>query len=368
MREGVKGVSVSEERDMKRVGFDSSLDRSGVFIQEDHSPAQCAVEQEGLEILPLEEAFSKYGWVKDISWKLVKPDRDEVTREVYEKGKGGYFIRALPGAKIRFPVQSCLYIKGEGVVQRLHNIVVVEEGSEMILVTGCVSHEGLGIASHLAVSEFYVRKGARLVSSMIHSWGEGISVRPRSCTFVEEGGRFISNYVSMDRVGVVDMYPVCVLSGNGASASISTIIYARSGSRYDVGGKVVFASPETSGEVISRVVSSGGEVISRGHLVGKSPGCKGHLECRGLLVGKGGFIHAIPELESRVSDVDLSHEAAVGKIAKEELEYLMARGIDEESATSLIVKGFLSVDVEGLPEFLRKRIERLIEKTREEGI
>ena len=129
---------------------------------------------------------------------------------------------------------------------------------------------------------------------------------------------------------------------------------------------MVLRAPATKAEIISRTVSSGGSLRARGHLLAESPGCKGHLECRGLIIGEKGSIHAIPELEARVSDVDLSHEAAVGKIAKEELEYLMARGIPEDEAVSLIVKGFLSVEIEGIPDYLKKRIELLIEKTKDD--
>jgi hypothetical protein len=59
----------------------------------------------------------------------------------------------------------------------------------------------------------------------------------------------------------------------------------------------------------------------------------------------------------------MSHEAAVGKIDQAEIEYLMARGLTEEEATSLIVKGFLSLDIPGLPEDLRKELDEMVEKT-----
>ena len=61
--------------------------------------------------------------------------------------------------------------------------------------------------------------------------------------------------------------------------------------------------------------------------------------------------------------MELSHEAAVGKIAQEEIEYLMARGLDEEQATATIVRGFMNVDIMGLPDELRKSIEKTIEET-----
>ena len=88
---------------------------------------------------------------------------------------------------------------------------------------------------------------------------------------------------------------------------------------------------------------------------------KGHLECRGLILRGKGVIHAIPELKGTLADVDLSHEAAVGRIAEEEVEYLMMRGLTRDEATAAIVRGFLKVDIEGLPPQLNQELQRAIE-------
>jgi hypothetical protein len=92
------------------------------------------------------------------------------------------------------------------------------------------------------------------------------------------------------------------------------------------------------------------------------PGVKGHLECRGLILN-GGSIHAIPELKGKVDGVEMSHEAAVGKIAQEEILYLMSRGLNEDEAISTIVRGFLKVDIPGLPPQLRAEIDRAVEQS-----
>jgi Fe-S cluster assembly scaffold protein SufB len=79
------------------------------------------------------------------------------------------------------------------------------------------------------------------------------------------------------------------------------------------------------------------------------------------MILNGGIIHAIPELQGKVDGVEMSHEAAVGKIAQEEIMYLMSRGLSEEEATSTIVRGFLSVDIPGLPPKLKAEIDRAID-------
>jgi hypothetical protein len=72
---------------------------------------------------------------------------------------------------------------------------------------------------------------------------------------------------------------------------------------------------------------------------------------------------AIPILEANVADIELTHEAAVGKIAKDQVEYLMARGIPEEEAVGMIVRGFLDVGIRGIPDELRIEIENTIAQT-----
>ena len=74
-------------------------------------------------------------------------------------------------------------------------------------------------------------------------------------------------------------------------------------------------------------------------------------------------MQAVPELTGHVPGVEMSHEAAVGKIDQQEIEYLMARGLDDEEAISTIVRGFLNVDIEGLPSGLKKKLDKDISET-----
>ena len=200
---------------------------------------------------------------------------------------------------------------------------------------------------------------------MIHNWGERMSVRPSSVGVVEEGGVFISNYVLLKPVKDLRMYPTLTLRGPGAVARFNSVMVAPRGSHIDSGSRIILDAQDTRGEIISRAIANGGKIIARGHIAANHVPAKGHLECKGLILGSG-VIHAIPELEGTVEGVELSHEAAVGKIAQEELEYLMARGLDEEEATSTIVRGFLNVDIMGLPKELAQVIEKTIEESQKD--
>jgi Fe-S cluster assembly scaffold protein SufB len=366
--ETYKTFDTQEKEHLLRAGIElTDEDHAGTFLQADRSIMHCKTSQPGLEILPIKEALQKYDGLKEYYWRLVSVDADKYTAAAELDLDNGYFIRALPGARITQPVEACLYIRTEGMAQHVHNIVVAEPGSQLHIITGCTTHPGVNSGLHLGISEFFIKKGAHLTFTMVHNWAENIHVRPRSAVVVEEGGVYLSNYIVLKPVKSVQMYPSVRLVGEGAVARLNSVVVAHPGSELDLGGKVVLEAPHTKAEVIARTVTTGGTAIARGHLIGKVPHIKAHLECRGLILAKKGIMYAVPELTGEVAGVEMSHEAAVGRIAQEEIEYLMARGLTEDEAASTIVRGFLNVEIEGLPQALKDDIERTIQET-EKGL
>jgi len=359
-------VDSADAEQLLNVGVDTEAKgRAGTFIQKDQSVIHCKTCQDGIEMMGISQAAQEYGWLKDYMWKNVSPDTDEFTSRARENPHEGYFIRSLPGVKSAHPVQSCLYIAKDGFSQHVHNIVIAEEDSDLHIITGCATAPHLVSGMHIGVSEFYVKKGARLTFTMIHDWGENVNVRPRTVTRVEEGGMIISNYISLKPVGSLQMFPTTNLVGKDAIARFNSILVAGKGSFLDVGSRVVLSAPGTRAEIISRGITSGGTIIARGDLIGKVPGVKAHLECKGLILNDG-LMRAIPELSGHVPGVEMSHEAAVGKIDQREIEYLMARGLDEDEAVSTIVRGFLNVDIEGLPANLKEKLDKAVSETQKE--
>jgi len=361
-QEDLSTFSLSDQEQMLKAGVDlSSKNRSGTFVQKDHSVVHCSATQQGMEIMDIDQAREKYDWLHDYWGKAVPVNMDKYTARAELHQEHGYFIRSLPGAKSIYPLQACLYLEEDNLSQDVHNIVIAEEGSELHIITGCATGPHVKSGLHVGVSEFYIKKGAKLTFTMIHNWAEGVAVRPRSATIVEEGGVFLSNYMCMQPVGTLQTYPVAYLVGEGATALYNSILIATPGSEIDVGARVFLKAKNTRSEIISRAITTGGKIIARGHIIGEVPGIKAHLECKGLILSDEGIIHAIPELEGHRKDVDLSHEAAVGKIAQEEIEYLMARGLSQEEATATIVRGFLHVDIEGLPPELKAEMDKAVE-------
>ena len=369
-KKGKSGEFSGRDRDtLLDVGVDLSAERPTFALVNDRVVVSEArgITQKGLRLLSLHRAREEFGQVADLSWKLVSPDRDEFTRRAHEADADGYFIHVPAGTRLELPVQACFFIKLSGYTQTVHNLILLDQGAELHITNGCAIASYLDNGSHLGITEIYVGKGASLTYTMIHHWAEDVEVRPRTGARVEEGGTYISNYISLRRARHVQTSPVVELVGPGARTHLSSVIYAHAGSTYDVGGTVRLLARGTSAEISSRSVSDGGVSVAPSMLEANAPGVRGHVSCDGLMLSDGGEIKALPSLVSHVQDASLTHEAAVGRISDEEMFYLTARGLSPEQATSLIVRGFLSVRVPGIPPAVQANIDRTMELIGEKG-
>ena len=337
--------------------------RSASFVQLDNNAVEVKVKkQTPLELMSTGKAAEKYPeLVEKYWWKAVKPDTDKYTAKTALEQEQGYFIRVRAGQKITTPLQACMCISHDQQLQHVHNVIIIEDGAELSIISGCTSAHEVESGMHIGISEMYIGKNAKLSFTMIHSWGENVIVRPRTVALVEEGGQYISNYVSIEKAKDVQMYPTVHLNGRDAVARLNSILVAPEGSHLDIGGKVILNAEGCKAESITRTISTGGEVINRGCMTGKVEGIRAHLECDGLMLSNKGYIYAIPELDAKTGNAEMSHEAAVGRINPEEIEYLMARGMSEDDATATIVRGFLNVNIEGLPDSLAKKIEATLD-------
>ncbi len=368
-KRSMEQIAAEERRLMENVGVNPDEKKTaGLYVQIDQSKVFYNSLNQKAEILPIKDAIKKYEWLKDYYWNAVNVDTDKYTSAVELELHNGYFIRAGEGQKIREPVQACLMLKTGNIKQNIHNIIIVEENAELHLVTGCVSPSILEPALHLGITEFYIKKNAKLTFTMIHRWGKRTLVRPRSAAIVEEGGVFINNYIILSDVGNLQTYPTVYLKGENSKAELYTVIYGTGKSIYDVGGRIILEAEGTKGKVVSRTIGADESIIyARGQLIGKHSGCRAHLECNGLLLSDKSRLTAIPELEAETTGVELSHEATIGKIEQEQLTYLMSRGLSEEEANSLIVRGFMTINVPDLPATLQKTVDDAIKLTKLTG-
>ena len=358
------GTSEDMKNQLVNVGvIPDEKERSGTILFIDNSESHCSTKTNDAEVMSTQAALKKYDGLKDYFWKAVSPDKDKYTAKTYLENADGYFIRVKAGKKVTEPLQTCMMIDRDRSIQNVHNIIIVEKDAHLEIITGCTSHKHASDSLHIGVSEIFIEDGGSLIFSMVHNWGDKTGVRPRTVTIMGRDTTFVNNYVILNPVGSMQSYPVAYLNGEGASVKFNSICLSHPGTEIDTGGEAVLNAPNTHAEIISRSITIGGTMMARGKLVGNAKGAKAHLECRSLVLSDNGSTLAVPELEANVADVEMTHEAAVGKIARDQVEYLMARGLTEDEAVGMIVRGFLEGGIRGLPDELKKEIDAAIEKS-----
>jgi Fe-S cluster assembly scaffold protein SufB len=357
-------------------GFDTDeSNRSASYFQLDRSPIYERVEKafdNAIEIMSTQEALALYGdeLIEKYWWRAVDPGKDKYTALAALHQTEGYFIRVKAGRKVEKPIQACLFVSESNVSQNVHNVIVVEDGAEANVITGCNVHTDVEEGLHAGISEFYVGKNAHLTFTMIHNWAEDFSVRPRTGIVVDEDGVYVNNYVLLKPVKSIQSFPVAKLVGDRSKAVFNSIVYGMKDSYIDLGSETQLIGEDTRSEAVARTVSLDESVVySRGRLVGRTNSCKAHLDCRGIVQSEGSTQWAIPDLASEgAPGAELSHEAAISPIAAEEIYYLMTRGLPKDEAVSMITRGFVNIDIPGLPAVLRKQIDKAIEETSKEAM
>lgn len=339
--------------------------RAGTYILRDYQYRVNPILVDGLEVLPINDALKKYTWLREKYYgKLIKPDQDAVTAFCAKQEiPSGYFIHVNKGVKVANAFQAGFCMASSQMVQAVHNVVILEEDAELHLITGCAAEADVSLGMHFAISEHFVGKNAVFTNTMVHSWSENVSVRPRSGTVVGDGGTFTSNYICMRPARDMESNPVTWLNGKNASAKYQTIIFGSQGSDIQTGGEIYLNGENSGAELAHRAVCTGGKINQEGLLIGNARNCHAHVDCAGMLLDPGdeGHIISVPGLKALHPEAHMSHEASIGKIAPEQVEYLMCRGMDESEAISMIIRGFFDADFEYLGSELDSRIAEIAE-------
>lgn len=347
------------------VGWESHETRSATSILVDHGFQQISTTDDDLVVMPLADALVTYPWVQDLVFGLIDPEQDETLRRAFESTRTplGTFTWVKDGAHVELPAQSFTVMTVPQERQFVHDITVYGAGSIIDTVSGSAVAPGLTRGHHVSVSETYVGEGAQVRSISVDRWGRNMKVHTYNRTRVAAGASLntVSVAVSGLRKQVDDSL---VEVGANASCIDHSIVLAPEGTERIIRSVVDLVAEGARTEQVARMVSDGGVIRNDSVLVGSAPGVRGFLECDGLMLRDTGRLESVPALDAKVDRAQLSHEASVGMVDNERLDYLMATGMDEDSARDLIVQGFLNFGDDRIPASVRETVERLIEAAR----
>lgn len=283
---------------------------------------------------------------------------------------GGTFLYIPKGVKIDLPLQAYFRMNARRLGQFEHTLIIVEEGAEAQYIEGCSAPQ-YGVHSlHAGCVEIFIKKGARMRYSSVENWSRNTYNLNTKRAIVEENG--IIEWVGGNLgSGVTMLYPTSILKGKGARAEHLGIAYAGRHQNQDVGSKVYHLAPNTTSLIKSKSISKDGGITTyRGLLeIGKNAkNAKSSVQCDALMMDDKSKSDTVPYIEVKNKDVDLGHEATVGKISQEQIFYLMSRGLSEEQATRMIVSGFIEPIVKELPLEYAVELNKLIELEMENSL
>ncbi|MBO77486.1 MAG: Fe-S cluster assembly protein SufB [Gemmatimonadetes bacterium] len=276
---------------------------------------------------------------------------------------GGSFVYIPPGVHLETPLQAYFRVNQERMGQFERTLIICDEGASAHYIEGCTAPVYSTESFHSGVIEIVVKKNARFRYTTIQNWSNNMYNLVTQRALVHEGANM--EWLDGNLGSKLTMkYPSCYLVGEGAHGEILSIAYSGDGQHQDTGGKVVHAAPHTTSSIISKSISKGhGRSTYRGL-------CKVHegahharsnVECDALLINDTSRTDTYPYIEIEENDANVGHEASVSKIGEEQLFYLTSRGISEEEAMAMIVRGFIEPIAKELPLEYAVELNRLIE-------
>ncbi|RME31996.1 Fe-S cluster assembly protein SufB [Candidatus Woesearchaeota archaeon] len=322
-----------------------------------------AIAKQGVIFEDLDVAVQKYpDLVKNHFSKCIGINDHYFISLHYAVWSGGTFIYVPKGVKVEIPLQAYFRMNTKSMGQFEHTLIIVEEGADLHYIEGCSAPRYEASSLHAGGVEIFVGRNARCRYSSVENWSKNTYNLNTKRAHVAQDG--IIEWVGGNLgSGVTMLYPCSVLKGRGARAVHLSIAFAGKGQDQDTGAKVYHLAPHTTSTITAKSISQGGGRTNyRGHLFIKkgARGAKASVECDALMFDAESSTDTEPAIEVKEHDVEVAHEARVGRISDENIFYLMSRGLTAEQAVEMIVNGFMEPITKELPLEYAVELNKLI--------
>ena len=289
--------------------------------------------------------------VKEHFMKCVPPTDHKFAALHGAVWSGGSFVYVPAGVDVSIPLQSYFRLNAPGAGQFEHTMIIVEKGAKVHFIEGC-SAPKYNIANlHAGCVELFIGDDASLTYSTIENWSKNMYNLNTKRAIVGKNGTI--NWVTGSFGSHTScLYPMSILQGEGAHCEFTGVTFAGKGQYLDTGSKVVHNAPNTTSNINSKSISkSGGVCIYRGSVVINPPadGAKANVSCESLMLDEQSQSDTIPAIVVKNDNIDLGHEASIGRISDEAIFYLMSRGLSEDEARAMLVRGFVEPVSKALP-------------------
>ena len=283
--------------------------------------------------------------------KLVPPHDHKFAALHGAVWSGGSFVYVPEGVQVKIPLQSYFRLNAPGAGQFEHTLIIVEKGASCHFIEGCSAPKYNVTNLHAGCVELFVKEGARLRYSTIENWSKNMMNLNTKRALIEKDG--IMEWVSGSFGSHVScLYPSTILHGENATCDFTGVTFAGCGQNLDTGATVIHAAPHTSATINTRTISKdGGKATYRSavKVTKNAPYAKCSVNCESLMLDSESRSDTLPVMDIEGDEADIGHEARIGRISDDAVFYLMSRGIDENEARAMIVRGFVEPVAKALP-------------------
>ena len=330
------GIPEAEKKSLAGVG--AQYDSEVVY----HSMKE-DLKKQGVIYTDMETAIREYpNLVKQYFMKCVPVNDHKFVALHGAVWSGGSFVYVPKNVKLDFPLQSYFRLNSPESGQFEHTLIIVEEGASLHFIEGCSAPKYSKINLHAGCVELIVKDNAYLRYSTIENWSKNMMNLNTKKAMIGKNAQV--DWVTGSFGSKISMlYPLSQLNGEGAKTEYTGISFAGAGQNLDTGFKAIHNAPNTSSVVNAKSISKNGGKCTYRSLIKISPNAKGSkssVSCESLMLDDISVSDTIPVNDIQTDDVEFSHEAKIGKISDKTIFYLMSRGISEEDAKAMIVRGF----------------------------
>ena len=329
------------------------------------------LEEQGVLFLDTDTALREHPEIFEEYFGTVIPSGDNKFAALNTAvWSGGSFVYVPPGVHVDIPLQAYFRINTENMGQFERTLIIADEGSYVHYIEGCTAPIYSSDSLHSAVVEIIVKKNARVRYTTIQNWSTNVYNLVTKRAIAHEGATM--EWIDGNLGSKVTMkYPSVFLVGEGAKGETLSVAFAGPGQHQDAGAKMIHMAPNTTSSIVSKSIArGGGRAGYRGEV--RVDAVATHsantVRCDALLVDTISRSDTYPAIDIRVDDVVLGHEATVSKVSEEQLFYLQSRGLPEDEAMAMIVRGFIEPIARELPMEYALELNKLIEMNMEGSV
>lgn len=360
------GIPLTEQKRLANVAVDVIFDSVSIgttFREELHKV--------GVIFCPISEAIKNYPSLINRYLGTVVPSGDNyfaaLNSAVFSEGSFCYIPK-----DVICPLELSTYfrINNEESGQFERTLIIADKNSQVSYLEGCTAPKYDKNQLHAAIVELVALENAEIKYSTVQNWYSGDSQGLGGVyNFVTKRGLCAGNKskISWTQVetgsSITWKYPSCILVGDSSVGEFYSVALTNNYQQADTGTKMLHVGKNTKSRIISKGISAGNSKNTyRGKVqIGiNATGSVNYSQCDSMLIGSRSQANTFPYIQVNNSSSKVEHEASTSKIEEEQLFYFLQRGIDFESAVSLLISGFCKEVFSELPMEFALEADRLL--------